>query len=72
MDTDELNAFGPFGPCTCKEEYSIEPHGDGYALYHGRCNHRHGYNLFNIKEVAFNCDLKLIEDLLNHTEAEEE
>ncbi len=37
-------------PCTCPETYCIERHGDGWALYLGRCDHRHGYNLANIAE----------------------
>lgn len=36
--------------CRCPDIYSIEPHGEGWALYLGRCNHRHGYNLANIQE----------------------
>jgi len=40
-----------FLDCKCKDEYSIEPHGNGYALYFGRCPHRHGYNLLHITEV---------------------
>ena len=35
------------------EQYSIEPHGDGYALYLGRDNQRHGLNLLHITDVAF-------------------
>jgi hypothetical protein len=37
-------------PCTCKTEYCIEPHGNGYALYLGRCIHKHGYNIAYITE----------------------
>lgn len=51
--------------CQCEQKYSIEPHGDGYALYYGRCNHRHGLNLVYLKEPAFNCDIAYIEKLLN-------
>ncbi len=54
-----------FNECTCEPKYTIEPHGDGYALYHGRCNHRHGYNLVYLNDPAFNCDFKHIEYLLN-------
>jgi len=32
-----------------KGEWSIEPHGDGFALYAGRSGVAHGLNLFNIK-----------------------
>jgi hypothetical protein len=52
-------------PCKCEPRYTIEPHGTGYALYHGRCVHRHGYNLVYLNEPAANCDLKHIERLLN-------
>ena len=52
-------------PCECAAQYTIEPHGKGYALYHGRCGHRHGYNLAYITEPAANCDLAHIERLLN-------
>lgn len=52
-------------PCTCEAKYTIEPHGSGYVLYHGRCNHRHGYNLVYLNDPALNCDLRHIEKLLN-------
>ena len=42
--------------CDCEERYSIEPHGDGYAIYFGRCMHKHGYNLAQITE----CDPKIL------------
>lgn len=51
--------------CNCELKFSIEPHGDGYALYYGRCGHMHGYNLVNMVEPAFNFDPKHIEKLLN-------
>lgn len=35
----------------CLNEYSIEPHGDGWALYKGRCPSRHGLNLAHITEA---------------------
>jgi hypothetical protein len=56
--------------CTCEAKYSIELHGDGYVLYHGRCGHRHGYNLVYLNDPAFNCDLKHIEKLINLGAAE--
>ena len=37
--------------CECKARYSIEPHGDGHALYLGRCNHKHGFNLGQISDT---------------------
>jgi hypothetical protein len=49
----------------CEAKYTIEPHGDGYALYYGRCACRHGYNLANMTEPAFNFDPKHIEKLIN-------
>ena len=52
-------------PCICENTYTIEHHGKGYALYYGRCNHRHGYNLINMVEPAFNFDPKHIEKLIN-------
>lgn len=57
-------------PCKCEWRYSVRPHGDEYALYYGRCDHRHGYNLAYISEVAFNCDLAHIEKLINLGAAE--
>jgi len=54
-----------FDDCNCKDQYTIEPHGDGYALYYARCVHRHGYNLVNMTEPAFNFDPAHIEKLIN-------
>jgi hypothetical protein len=51
--------------CRCVEKYSIEPHGKGHALYYGRCNHKHGYNMMYITECNRKDVLQLIEDLLN-------
>lgn len=51
--------------CKCEPEYYIEEHGNVYVLYHGRCNHKHGANLCTISDIAFNCDLKELERLLN-------
>jgi hypothetical protein len=62
----EVNSFAAlFEPCTCEAKYTIEPHGRGYALYHGRCNHRHGYNLINMIEPAWNFNPSHIEYLIN-------
>jgi hypothetical protein len=33
------------------DQYSIEPHGDGFALYYGRSNSFHGWRLCNLTEV---------------------
>lgn len=57
-------------PCTCEGKFTIEPHGEGYALYYGRCNHRHGWNLINMVEPAWNFDPKHIEKLINLGNAE--
>ena len=54
-----------FGKEQCEQKYTIEPHGDGYALYYGRCSCRHGFNLVYLTEPAHNCDLKRLEALLN-------
>lgn len=53
--------------CKCGDKYSIESHGNGYALYFGRCPHRHGYNLMHITEVTREGLLSHIEKLLNKT-----
>lgn len=52
-------------PCKCEVKYTIERHGKGYALYYGRCNHRHGYNLANIVEPAWNFNPEHIEHIIN-------
>lgn len=53
--------------CSCIDKYSIEEHGKGYALYYGRCQHRHGYKLCLLSE--FDAEgkqtLELIERALN-------
>lgn len=51
--------------CQCADRYSIEAHGNGHALYFGRCNHRHGYNLLHITECTRHDILVLIEQRLN-------
>lgn len=51
--------------CNCETKFSIEKHGDNHVLYLGRCNHKHGFNLFTISDVANGCDLKSLEDKLN-------
>lgn len=50
--------------CNRIDKYSIEPHGDGYAIYYGRCLHRHGYNLAHLTgcEEKF---IQIIENALN-------
>ena len=61
----ELPDFVDLFRCECEPRYTIEPHGDGYALYFGRCNHKHGWNLVYLKEPSANCDLNHIEALIN-------
>ena len=50
--------------CNMENKYSIEPHGDGYAIYYGRCMHRHGYNLAHLTECEEKF-IKIIEEALN-------
>lgn len=52
-------------PCTCESKYTISQHGEGYALYYDRCDHRHGYNLANLVETAWNFEPRHIERLIN-------
>ena len=40
-----------FAKCECKEKYSIEEYGDGYALFQGKCSHKSGYHLANLIDV---------------------
>lgn len=51
--------------CQCENKYTIEHHGDGYALYYGRCDHRHGYNLAYLTETAWNFEPRHLENMLN-------
>lgn len=55
----------PFDECKCETRYTIEPHGDGYALYYARCGRRHGYNLINMVEPAWNFEPRHLENMLN-------
>jgi len=43
--TEEID-FTDFLDCKCEQTYTIEPHGDGFVLYYGRCNHRKDYTWF--------------------------
>lgn len=52
-------------PCICEKRFTIESHGDGYALYLGRCDHKHGFNMMHITECVNRDYLDLIERLLN-------
>ena len=56
------------GICDCKNKYSITTHGNGYALMFAMCQHRHGYNLANMREVDFPM-IKAMLLRLNHSEA---
>jgi hypothetical protein len=47
-----MEEFGDFDlNCKCDDRFIIESHGDGHALYFGRCNHRHGFNLGQISDT---------------------
>lgn len=46
--------------CGCNDEYTFEEHGQGYALYFGRCPHRHGYNIANIESM----DMEKFDEML--------
>lgn len=37
-----------------KRVLSIEPHGDGYAIYSGRDNEHHGFRLCNVNDFDMN------------------
>lgn len=64
MTDKDVSAF--FEPCQCNDRFSIEPHGDAYAVFYGRCPHKHGYNFMQISEVAFNAPgMKEMENALN-------
>lgn len=51
--------------CVCKPKYSIEEHGDGYAIYWGRCQHKHGVNLAHITECRRKDIIEYFEKALN-------
>lgn len=57
-------------PCDCETRYTIEQHGNGYALFYNRCNHRHGYNLIYMTDPAWNFSPSHIEKLINLGHAE--
>lgn len=63
--TDVNSIKSLFEECRCEASYSIEKHGNGYALFYGRCNHRHGYNLVYMVEPAFNFNPDHIQRLIN-------
>lgn len=37
-----------------KRHFSIEPHGDGYAIYAGRSQEKHGFRLCNVNDFDMN------------------
>lgn len=55
---------GGTAPEPCAGPYCIEPHGDGFALYRGRDQSHHGWNLARITETTPDV-LRLIEGALN-------
>ena len=57
-----------FTICDCENKYSIELHGYDFALYFGRCGHKHGYNLAKISDCSHNFEPEEIERLLNRTD----
>jgi hypothetical protein len=50
------------------DRYTVERHGDGWAIYRGRSNTRHGYNLGYLKECSGDLPA-IIEAALNTTAA---
>lgn len=52
-------------------KYTIEKHGDGYAIYLGRDWQHHGANIGHLTEVT-PATIKLIQDALNATLAQPE
>ena len=38
-------------PAMGADQFSVEPHGNGYALYYGRSGMAHGLNLMHITEL---------------------
>jgi len=59
------------GECKCDDKYSIEPHGPegNYAIYLGRCPHKHGARLGNLSDLDMNGDkfIELITHSLNNS-----
>ena len=51
-------------------KYTIEKHGDGYAIYLGRDWQHHGANIGHLTEVT-PATIKLIQDALNATLAQD-
>jgi hypothetical protein len=49
-------------------KYSIEPHGGAYALYAGRDNQHHGWNLARIVEASQHTRDLIVEALNAHAE----
>ncbi len=50
--------------CDCIQTYSIEEHGKNHVIFYGRCPHRHGLNLATLTEIAWNCEVKKLEECL--------
>jgi hypothetical protein len=64
MEADK-NQLDDLISCRCESKYSIEPHGDGHAIYWGRCNHRHGANVARLTECGRDDIIKFFEAQLN-------
>lgn len=62
---DGLADFTGLLSCRCKDKYSIEEHGKGYAIYWGRCQHRHGANIALLTECSRKDLIEYFEKALN-------
>ena len=55
--------------CKCDVKYSIESEGDGYAIYWGRCFHKHGTIIGKITKCRPDI-VKFFEGKLNQAKVE--
>lgn len=55
--------------CKCIPKWTVEEHGNGYTIYHGRCRHKHGYNWSHLTECSPQMAEK-IENALNSYDPE--
>lgn len=60
-----MSELNKFLYCKCEIQYTLEKHGDGYALYLGRCRHKHGLNIALITEVDPKFNIQNISEALN-------
>lgn len=61
----DISKFSDLFECKCKNRYSIEPHGNGHAIYWGRCMHRHGANIGHLTECNRKDLIEYFEKALN-------